>query len=202
MTAKRQSLEKKTAIGFAALAGATFVSLLLTLNAVKADEQALLTSLTERKVPAPQPMDVDAANAALEIFALLDHGAQTGNWGPFLARVREDVSWWAPVEGFQGYHKGKSSLEELFAHHTGATRTEWTLNNLLVNGNEIALEARVEGEIMQKRYANQLLMLWRIDEEGMIVQMREYAGFINGVGDLSGVGDVSSGRDAFDYRAE
>ncbi len=161
--------------------------------------QSTITGLEAHGVPQPRPVNIHAAEAALEIFELLDQGAQTGNWSPFLARVRDDVTWWAPVEGFQGYHKGKASLEALFAHHTGATRTEWTLNNVLVNGNEIAIEARVEGEIMEKRYANQLLMLWRIDERGRIVQMREYAGFINGVGDLSGVGDVSSGRDAFDY---
>ena len=176
------------------------IGIILAGNSATADEQDISTVLEGHGVPVPASMDSDAAKAALEIFELLDQGAQSGNWAPFLDRVRADVTWWAPVEGFQGYHKGKASLEKLFAHDTGATRTEWTLNNLLVNGNEIAIEARVEGEIMQKRYANQLLMLWRIDDQGQIMQMREYAGFINGVGDLSGVGDVSSGRDAFDYR--
>lgn len=30
--------------------------------------------------------------------------------------------------------------------------------------------------------------------------MREYAGFINGVGDYSGVGQIESGRDVFAYK--
>lgn len=153
----------------------------------------------EWKNALPDPVNAEAVEVALAAFALLDRGAQTGEWKPFLERVHPDVTWFAPVEGFQGLHKGRASLEKLFTHHTGATRTSWNLKNVVANGNEIGLEARVEGEISEKRYANQLLMLWVI-EDGKIRHMREYAGFINGVGDLSGVGDVASGRNTFAYK--
>ena len=152
------------------------------------------------KVALPDPVNEEAVEVALAAFALLDRGAQTREWKPFLEMVHPDVTWFAPVDGFQGLHKSRASLEELFAHHTGVTRTSWDLKNLVANGNEIGLEARVEGEISEKRYANQLLMLWVI-EDGKIRHMREYAGFINGVGDLSGVGDAVSGRDTFAYKS-
>ena len=154
---------------------------------------------TDPKIEPPAPPEREALDTALELFARLDAGARTGQWGPYLALVHEDVTWFAPVEGFQGLHRGKASLAKLFEHHTGATRTTWILKNIVANANEIGIEARCEGEIDGKRYANQLLMLWVV-EDGKIRHMREYAGFINGVGDLSGVGAVESGRDTFAYK--
>ena len=154
--------------------------------------------MTETIEP-PLPVDQTALDTALELFEKLDHGAQTGEWGPYLSMLHDDVTWFAPVHGFQGLHRGRESIEKLFAHHTGVTRTTWMLKNIVANGNEVGLEARVEGEIDGKRYANQLLMLWVV-EGNKIRQMREYAGFINGVGDLSGIGEVESGRDTFAYK--
>ena len=152
---------------------------------------------SERFIPdAPDP---GALDTALEIFRKLDHGAQTGDWAPYLDSLHDDITWFAPVEGFQGFHRGRASIEKLFAHHTGVTRTTWMLKNIVATGNEIGLEARVEGEIEGKRYANQLLMLWVI-EDGKIRHMREYAGWLNGVGDLSGIGHPEEGRDAFAYK--
>lgn len=148
----------------------------------------------------PLPVDRDALVTALAVFGHLDNGARTGEWDPFLSTLSDDITWFAPVDGFQGFHRGKESIRPLFSHHGEATRTTWKLENVVANGNEIAMEARTEGTIEGKAYANNLLMLLVV-EGGKVVQMREYAGFINGVGDYSGVGGIESGRDVFAYKS-
>ena len=142
---------------------------------------------------------------AVEGFRQLQHGAPTGDWAPFLSMLADDVTFWAPVEGFNGFYVGKAEAERLFDHHAKYTRTEWTLKTIVATGNEIGFEARVEGRIgsfsddsgedvgARDSYANQLFMMLVV-EDGKIVHFREYAGW------LGGVADVTVGREAFDYR--
>lgn len=147
----------------------------------------------------PAPVDEAAYGVALEAFRCLDHGAQTGEWDPFIELCHEDLTWFAPVDGYQGLHRDRASIEALFKHHADVTRTQWELKNVVANGNEIACESWTSGTIEGKSYANQLLMLFVV-EEGKIRHVREYAGYSNGVGDFSGHGDPSDGADAYAYK--
>lgn len=147
----------------------------------------------------PARVDEDALQTALEAFRRLDSGAQTGEWEPFLELLHEDLTWFAPVDGFQGLHRDKESMAELFRHHASVTRTHWELKNIVANGNEIACEAWTTGTIENKTYGNQLLMLFVV-EDGKIRHIREYAGYINGVGDFVGHGDANDGADAYAYK--
>lgn len=54
----------------------------------------------------PKPVDEEALKVGMELFRRLDRGAQTGEWESFLEMVHEDLTWFAPVDGFQGMHKG------------------------------------------------------------------------------------------------
>ena len=147
----------------------------------------------------PQPIDQDAYDVAFEAFRRLDSGAQTGEWDPFLELLHEELTWFAPVDGFQGLHRDKQSIAKLFKHHADVTRTHWELKNVVGNGNEIAFEAWTQGTIEEKSYGNQLLMLFVV-ENGLVTHIREYAGYINGVGEFVGKGAPDDGADAHDYR--
>lgn len=147
----------------------------------------------------PRVVDEEALKVGIELFKRLDNGAQTGEWDPFLELLHEDLTWFAPVGGFQGLHKGKSSMAQLFKHHAGVTRTHWELKNVVANGNEIGFESWTYRTIEGKSYGNQLLMLFVI-EEGKARHIREYAGYINGVGDFVGIGDAEDGKDAYSYK--
>ncbi|MEO1050749.1 MAG: nuclear transport factor 2 family protein [Bacteroidota bacterium] len=147
----------------------------------------------------PEPVNEEALKAALELFKRLDHGAQTGEWDPFLEMLHEDLTWFAPVDGFQGLHKDKASMVQLFKHHAGVTRTTWELRNVIANGNEIGCESWTHGTIQGKPYGNQLMMLFVI-EDGKARHIREYAGYVNGVGAFSGIGEANDGEDAYSYK--
>lgn len=148
----------------------------------------------------PEPVDQDAFDVAFEAFRRLDHGARTGEWSDFIELCHPQLTWFAPVDGYQGLHRGRDSIEELFEHHADVTRTHWELKNVLANGSEIAFEAWTSGTIEGKSYGNQLQMLFVIDD-GVVRHIREYAGYINGVGDFVGHGDPDDGAEAHDYRA-
>jgi ketosteroid isomerase-like protein len=136
--------------------------------------------------------DTGAIGVALEGFRRLQVGAATGDWAPFEAMLADDVTFYAPVEGFDGVLRGKSEARRLFAHHAAATRTTWTLMRTLANGNEIGFEARAEGDITGRPgYSNNLFMVLRIDG-GQIKQFREYAA-------STGYKTHQAGRGAFDY---
>lgn len=147
----------------------------------------------------PAPVDEAALQTALEAFRCLDYGAQTGEWEPFLELLHDELTWFAPVDGFQGLHRDKVSIEKLFKHHASVTRTHWELKNIIANGNEIACESWTTGTIEGKSYGNQLLMLFVI-EDGKVRHLREYAGYVNGVGDFVGHGDPNDGADAYVYK--
>lgn len=160
--------------------------------------------MTDSKVPdisvfRPAPVDEAALQLGLEAFRRLDHGAKSGEWEPFLELLDDDLTWFAPVDGFQGLHRDKASIAELFRHHGAVTRTHWELKNVVANGNEIGFESWTAGTIEGKSYGNVLLMLFVIEND-KIRHIREYAGYINGVGDYVGHGDASDGADAFDYK--
>lgn len=147
----------------------------------------------------PLPVDEAALKVGMEAFRLLDLGAQTGDWEPFLALLHDELTWFAPVDEFQGMHRDKASMAKLFKHHAAVTRTHWELKNIVANGNEIGFEAWTSGTIQDKSYGNQLLMLFVI-ENGVVRHIREYAGYINGVGDFVGHGDPNDGADAYAYK--
>lgn len=147
----------------------------------------------------PAPVDDDAYKVAFEAFRLLNHGAQTGEWGQFIEMCHPDLTWFAPVDGFQGLHRDRDSLEKLFKHHATVTRTHWELKNVVANGNEIGFESWTSGTIQGKSYGNQLQMLFVI-ESGRIRHIREYAGYINGVGEFVGHGEPDDGADAYAYK--
>lgn len=147
----------------------------------------------------PAPLDDAAFDTALAAFSALDAGAQTGEWDAFIAFLHDDLTWFGPVDGFQGLQHGKQSAADLFKHHAAVTRTHWNLKNIVANGNEIGFECWTEGTIEKKSYGNQLLMLFVI-EEGKIRHFREYAGYINGVGEFVGHGDAKDGSQAYSYK--
>ena len=147
----------------------------------------------------PKEVDEEALKVALELFNRLDHGAQTGEWEPFLELLHDDLTWFAPVDGFQGLHKDKASMAKLFQHHAGVTRTTWELRNVIANGNEIGCESWTHGTIEGKSYGNQLMMLFVI-EDGKAKHIREYSGYINGVGGFSGNSTPDDGEDAYAYK--
>ena len=146
----------------------------------------------------PKEVDGEALKVALELFGLLNHGTNR-RMDPFLELLHEDLTWFAPVSGFQGLHKDKASMAELFKHHAGVTRTTWELRNVIANGNEIGCEAWTHGTIEGKTYGNQLMMLFVI-EGGKAKHIREYSGYVNGVGEFSGVGNPNDGENAYDYK--
>ncbi|WP_036478951.1 nuclear transport factor 2 family protein [Myxosarcina sp. GI1] len=147
----------------------------------------------------PVPVDEDALKTAMEAFHCLDCGAQTGEWDAFLELLHEELTWFAPVDGFQGLHHNKASIEKLFRHHASVTRTHWQLKNIVANGNEIGFESWTTGTMENKSYGNQLLMLFVI-EEGKVKHIREYAGYHNGIGDFVGHGNPNDGADAYAYK--
>jgi ketosteroid isomerase-like protein len=147
----------------------------------------------------PAPVDEAALKIAMEAFHCLDEGAQTGKWDSFLKLLHTDLTWFAPVDEFQGLHRDKASIEKLFTHHATVTRTHWELKNIVANGNEIGFESWTTGTIEGKSYGNQLLMLFVI-EDGKVRHIREYAGYINGTGDYVGHGDANDGADAYAYK--
>ncbi|WP_422081926.1 nuclear transport factor 2 family protein [Ulvibacterium sp.] len=149
----------------------------------------------------PKAVNEEALSTGIELYNRLNQGAQTGEWDPFLELLHEDLTWFAPVDGFQGLHKDKASMEKLFKHHAGVTRTTWELKNIIANGNEVGFECWTYGTIEGKSYGNQLMMLFVI-ENGKARHIREYAGYINGVGDFVGIGKASDGEDAHDYKKE
>lgn len=117
----------------------------------------------------------------------------------FIAYLHADLTCFGPVDGFQGLQHGKQSAADLFRHHASVTRTHWQLKNIIANGNEIGFESWTSGTIENKSYGNQLMMLFVI-ENGKIRHFREYAGYINGVGDFVGHGDPNDGADAYRYK--
>ena len=147
---------------------------------------ALAASHVERLDPATLQIARDGLRA-------LQIGAATGKWASFEAMLAEDVTFYAPVEGFDGLRRSKAEAHRLFVHHAEYTRTRWTLMRTIANGNEIGFEVRAEGAISGRAndYANNLFMLLRI-EGGKIVQFREYAATTGYVGH-------EIGRGAFDY---
>ncbi|WP_425235682.1 nuclear transport factor 2 family protein [Ulvibacterium sp.] len=147
----------------------------------------------------PKTVNEEALKIGMELFKRLNEGAQTGEWDPFLELLHEDLTWFAPVDGFQGLHKDKASMAKLFKHHAGVTRTTWELKNVIANGNEIGFESWTYGTIQGKSYGNQLMMLFVI-ENGKARHIREYAGYINGVGDFVGIGKANDGEEAHSYR--
>lgn len=155
--------------------------------------------MTDRDEFRPAPIDDAAFDVALAAFDALDQGARTGEWNPFIAYLHDDLSWFGPVDGFQGLQHGKQSAADLFKHHAAVTRTHWELKNVVANGNEIGFECWTSGTIEDKSYGNQLLMLFVI-EDGKVRHFREYAGYINGVGDFVGHGDPNDGADAYRYK--
>ena len=147
----------------------------------------------------PSPIDMLAYETAFEAFRRLDAGAQTGEWEPFLELCRSDLTWFAPVDGFQGLHRDRKSMGDLFKHHADVTRTHWELKKVIANGNEIGFESWTQGTIENKSYGNQLMMLFVV-EDGKVAHIREYAGYINGVGEFVGQGEPDDGAEAHDYR--
>lgn len=147
----------------------------------------------------PAPVDEIALQTAVEAFRRLDEGAKTGEWDSFLELLHDELTWFAPVDGFQGLHRDKASIVKLFKHHASVTRTHWELKNIVANGNEIGFEAWTTGTIEGKSYGNHLLMLFVIEDE-KVRHIREYAGYINGVGDFVGHGDENDGADAYTYK--
>lgn len=144
------------------------------------------------RVEAPRPADPPALAVAQQGFRALQVGAATGDWAAFLGLLSDDVTFFAPVEGFDGLLRGKAEARRLFEHHAAATRTVWTLERAVANGNEIGFEIRAEGEVTGRPgYANNLFMVLRI-EGGRIVQFREYAA-------TTGYASHEVGRGAFDY---
>lgn len=71
--------------------------------------------------------------------------------------------------------------------------------NIVANGNEIGFESWTSGTIEGKSYGNHLLMLFVI-EDGKARHIREYVGYINGVGDFVGIGKADDGKDAYSYK--
>lgn len=139
---------------------------------------------------APDPA---AVAVALKGLRALQVGAATGEWEPFVAMLADDVTFYAPVEGFDGLLRGKAEARRLFKHHADKTRTRWTLMRTVANGREIGFEVRAEGAITGAGdgYANNLFMLLRIDGD-RIVQFREYAA-------TTGYKSHEIGRGAFAY---
>ena len=155
--------------------------------------------MTDKQVFRPAPIDDQAFTIAFDAFQKLDRGARTGEWDDFIACLHEDLTWFVPVPGFQGLHRGKESVAELFKHHAAVTRTHWNLKNVVANGNEIGFECWTEGTIEGKSYGNQLLMLFVI-ENGLIRHFREYGGYNNGIGEFVGHGDPKDGAEAYAYK--
>lgn len=147
----------------------------------------------------PKPIDDAAFEVALNAFDKLDEGARTGEWDAFIALLHDELTWFGPVDGFQGLQHGKQSAADLFKHHASVTRTHWNLKNVIANGNEIGFECWTEGTIEDKSYGNQLMMLFVI-ENGLVRHFREYAGYINGVGEFVGHGDPKDGAEAYAYK--
>lgn len=138
---------------------------------------------------------------AMEGLRCIQNGAQTGTWQPFLELLKDDVTFYAPVPGFaeRGLLCGKDEAVKLFGHHNNVTRTEWTIKQILTNGNEIGFEARIEGMIEGYEYSNQVVMVFVI-EAGKIAHFREYAAYMSPEG--RGWTKAESARSAFDYRQE
>ena len=136
--------------------------------------------------------DDDALPVALAGLKALQQGAATGQWAAFEAMLADDVTFYAPVAGFDGLLRGKAEAHRLFVHHADNTRTTWTLMRTVANGAEIGFEVRAEGAIRDQgdRYSNNLFMLLRI-AGGKIVQFREYAS-------TTGYKGHAIGRGAFD----
>ena len=67
----------------------------------------------------------------------MQRGAATSDWNALLALLDDDVTFYAPVEGFTGLERGRARAEALFRHHAGFTRTTLTLGRTVANGNEI-----------------------------------------------------------------
>lgn len=155
--------------------------------------------MTDQSKFRPLPIDESAFAVAMQAFDALDEGARTGKWDNFIAYLHEDLTWFGPVDGFQGMQHGKQSAADLFKHHAAVTRTHWELKNVVANGNEIGFESWTSGTIEDKSYGNQLLMLFVI-EDGKIRHFREYAGYINGVGDFVGHGNPTDGAEAYAYK--
>ena len=147
--------------------------------------------------PAPESSAAPPEDAAMEValagLKALQHGAATGEWELFETLLSDDVTFYAPVEGFEGLLRGKPEAHRLFAHHADNTRTTWTLMRTLANGAEIGFEVRAEGAIRGRGdgYANNLFMLLKV-EGRKIVQFREYAA-------TTGYDNHEIGRGAFDY---
>lgn len=139
------------------------------------------------------PVDPAALSVALDSLRKLQIGAATGEWAAFEALLSDNVTFYAPVEGFDGLRRGKAEARRLFAHHAANTRTSWTLMRTVGVGKEIGFEVRAEGAIAGRKgeYANNLFMLLRVDGD-RIVQFREYAA-------STGYDDHAIGRGAFDY---
>lgn len=155
--------------------------------------------MIDREKLRPTPIDDAAYDIALQAFDALDEGARTGEWDRFITYLHDDLTWFGPVDGFQGLQRGKTSAADLFKHHASVTRTHWELKNIVANGNEIGFESWTSGTIEGKSYGNQLLMLFVI-EDGKVRHFREYAGYINGVGDFVGHGNPDDGAEAYDYK--
>lgn len=156
--------------------------------------------MIDAALPAGLPSDAGSALApavpgaletALAALMALQFGAATGEWAAFEAMLADQVSFYAPVPGFDGLLHGKAEARRLFAHHSAHTRTTWTLMRILANGAEIGFEVRAEGAIdRDDDYANNLMMVLHIEGD-RIVQFREYAS-------TTGYAGHAIGRGAFD----
>ncbi|MBW4475073.1 MAG: nuclear transport factor 2 family protein [Stenomitos rutilans HA7619-LM2] len=146
-----------------------------------------------------EPVSEMAMQTAIKGIKLIQQGAHTGDWQPFLDLLKDDLTFYAPVPGFaeRGLLRGKDEAVKLFTHHTEVTRTDWFIQQVYANGNEICFEARIEGEIADYEYSNQVVMVFVIEDE-KIAHFREYAAYMSPEG--RGWTKRDTARNAFGYR--
>ena len=122
------------------------------------------------------PETLQVAQAAFQDFA---HGLANKDWGPFLAHLSDDFTFWFPTGPFKGQNTGKARAKAFFesVSQVFPDGLNLTLERTLSDGNTILFEVRSHGIIWGNDYDNQAAISFDIAGD-KVCAYREYLGVI------------------------